>query len=71
MRQYTRFLSKKLRGKLEVFRLEVVRFEFKKVWGAHVREIILNIVRKIFENVVEDSRLLAWYDPSLGKTQRD
>jgi hypothetical protein len=40
----------------------VGEYRIKKVWGTRLLEVILNIVSRIPENIVEDSRLLTWYD---------
>jgi len=49
----------------------VVRSVFKKVWGTRDRGVILNVVGKVFENVVKDSRLLTCYDQTLVRTKTD
>jgi hypothetical protein len=49
----------------------VVRSIFKKVWGTRERGGILNVVGKVPENVVKDSRLLTRYDQTLVRTKTD
>ena len=49
----------------------MARSVFKKVWGTRDRGVILNVVGKIPENVVKDSRLTTWYYKTLARTKRD
>ena len=49
----------------------MVRSIFKKVWGTRERGGILNVVGKVPENVVKDSRLLTRYDQTLVRTKTD
>ncbi len=48
-----------------------MRSIFKKVWGTRERGGILNVVGKVPENVVKDSRLLTRYDQTLVRTKTD
>ncbi len=51
---------------LKVFRLEAVRAGFKKAWQERNYQTILDVARKIPENVLqEDTKLLMWYDQAM------
>jgi hypothetical protein len=54
---------------LKVFRLEAVRAGFKKAWAERDYQAILDVARKIPEQVLqEDPKLLMWYDQALTRT---
>ncbi len=53
---------------LKVFRLEAVRAGFKKAWQERNYKTIIDVARKIPENVLqEDPKLLMWYDQALTR----
>ncbi len=55
--------------RLKVFRLEAVRAGFKKAWQDRDYGTIINVARKIPEEVLqEDSKLLMWYDQAMTRT---
>lgn len=55
--------------RLKVFRLEAVRAGFKKAWQERDYATILNVARRIPENVLqEDAKLLMWYDQALTRS---
>jgi hypothetical protein len=55
--------------RLKVFRLEAVRAGFKRAWQERDYATIINVARKIPENVLqEDPKLLMWYDQALTRT---
>lgn len=54
---------------LKIFRLEAVRAGFKKAWAERDYQTILDVARKIPEQVLqEDPKLLMWYDQALTRT---
>jgi hypothetical protein len=54
---------------IKVFRLEAVRAGFKKAWQERDYKTIIEVARKIPENVLqEDPKLLMWYDQALTRT---
>ena len=54
--------------KLKVFRLEAIRAGFKKAWQEKDYKTIIDIAKKIPDNVLqEDSKLLMWYDQALTR----
>ena len=56
--------------RLRVFRLEAVRAGFKKAWQERDYKIIIDVARKIPENILqEDQKLLMWYDQALTRTE--
>ena len=58
--------------KLKVFRLEAVRAGFKKAWQERDYATIINVARKIPENVLqEDPKLLMWYDQAVTRIGED
>jgi hypothetical protein len=58
--------------KLKVFRLEAVRSGFKKAWQERDYATIINVARKIPENVLqEDPKLLMWYDQAVTRKGDD
>jgi len=55
--------------KLKVFRLEAIRAGFKKAWQEKDYKTIIDIAKKIPDNVLqEDPKLLMWYDQALTRT---
>lgn len=55
--------------KLKVFRLEAIRAGFKRAWQQTDYATILNVARKIPEDVLqEDPMLLMWYTNALTRT---
>lgn len=57
---------------LKVFRLEAVRAGFGKAWKDRNYQIIVDVARKIPENVLqEDSKLLMFYDNAVTKLGED
>ncbi len=54
--------------KIKVFRLEAVRSGFKKAWQTHEYSTIIEVAKKIPENVLqEDPKLLMWYDQAVTR----
>lgn len=54
--------------RMKVFRLEAVRAGFKKAWQERDYATIINVARKIPENVLqEDPKLLMWYDQAITR----
>ena len=57
---------------LKVIRLEAVRTGFKRAWQDRDYPTIINVARKIPENILqEDSKLLMWYDQALTRAGED
>ncbi|NSW90671.1 MAG: DNA methylase [Firmicutes bacterium] len=57
-------------GKLKVFRLEAIRAGFDRCWKQRDFKTIVNIARRLPENVVyEDPAILMYYDNALGKVE--
>lgn len=55
--------------RLKVFRLEAVRAGFKRAWQERDYATIIDVARKIPEDVLqEDPKLLMWYDQALTRT---
>jgi hypothetical protein len=55
--------------KLKVFRLEAVRAGFKKAWQDRDYQTIIDVARKVPDNVLqEDPKLLMWFDQALTRT---
>ena len=55
--------------RLKVFRLEAVRAGFKKAWQERDYATIIDVARKISENILqEDPKLLMWYDQAITRT---
>ncbi|HEX5731682.1 MAG TPA: DNA methyltransferase [Blastocatellia bacterium] len=55
--------------KIKVFRIEAVRAGFKKAWQDRQYETIIEVAKKIPEDVLqEDPKLLMWYDQALTRT---
>jgi len=69
LREYEEY--KAFKGRLlKVFRLEAVRAGFKKAWAERDYQTILDVARKIPEQVLqEDQKLLMWYDQALTRTE--
>jgi len=54
--------------KLKVFRLEAVRAGFRKAWEARDYKTIIEVAKRIPENVLqEDQKLVMWYDNALTR----
>jgi len=52
-----------------VFRLEAVRAGFKKAWQERNYQIIIDVAKKIPDNILqEDPKLLMWYDQAITRT---
>ena len=50
----------------ELFRLEAVRAGFRRAWQAKDHATIVEVARKIPDDVLhEDAKLLMWYDQAL------
>ena len=59
---------KAVKKKLKVFRLEAVRAGFKKAWQERDYAVIVDVARKIPNNVLEeDPMLLMWYDQAVTR----
>lgn len=57
---------------LKVIRLEAVRVGFKRAWQERDYMTIINVARRIPENILqEDPKLLMWYDQSLTRAGED
>jgi len=68
LREFDEYRESKQR-QLKVFRLEAVRAGFKKAWQERDYKTIIEVARKIPENVLqEDPKLLMWYDQALTRT---
>ncbi len=68
LRQFEDYLQS-TQKKLKVFRLEAVRAGFKRAWQQTDYAAILNVARKIPEDVLqEDPMLLMWYTNALTRT---
>ena len=58
--------------RLRIFRLEAVRTGFKKAWQERDYGTIIEVARKIPDNILqEDQKLLMWYDQALTRTEED
>ncbi|MHC0068336.1 hypothetical protein ACWATR_36640, partial [Nostoc sp. UIC 10890] len=67
LREFEEYCQSKQK-QLKVFRLEAVRAGFKKAWRDRNYQIIINVAKKIAENVLqEDPKLLMWYDQALTR----
>jgi predicted RNA methylase len=54
--------------RLKVFRLEAIRYGFKRAWQGRDYTTIIAVARKIPEDVLqEDPKLLMWYDQALTR----
>jgi len=68
LRQFDEYRDLKQK-KLRVFRLEAVRAGFRRAWQQSDYPTILNVARKIPEDVLqEDPMLLMWYTNALTRT---
>jgi hypothetical protein len=48
------------------------KFRLKRAWGERDCEVILNVVRQMPENTLqEEPRLLIWYDQALVRMEGD
>jgi hypothetical protein len=69
LREFEEYREAKQR-QLKVFRLEAMRAGFKKAWQERDYKTIIEVARKIPENVLqEDPKLLMWYDQALTRTE--
>jgi len=58
--------------RLKVFRLEAMRAGFKKAWQERDYATIINVARKIPDNILqEDPKLLMWYDQALTRSVKE
>ena len=68
LREFDEYRESKQK-RLKVFRLEAVRAGFKKAWQERDYATIIEVAKKIPENVLqEDQKLLMWYDQALTRT---
>jgi len=68
LREFEEYRESKQK-RLKVFRLEAVRAGFKKAWQERNYKIIIDVAKKIPDNILqEDSKLLMWYDQALTRT---
>jgi DNA modification methylase/rubredoxin len=71
LKEFDEYRESKQR-QLKVFRLEAVRAGFKKAWQERDYKTIIEVARRIPENVLqEDPKLLMWYDQALTRTGGD
>ena len=71
LREFEEYRESK-RKRLKVFRLEAVRAGFKKAWQERNYQIIIDVAKKIPDNVLqEDSKLLMWYDQAVTRSGED
>ena len=55
--------------RLKLFRLEAIRAGFRRAWQARDYSTIIEVARKVPENVLqEDQKLLMWYDQALTRS---
>lgn len=67
LREFEEYRQSKQK-RLKVFRLEAVRAGFKKAWQERNYQIIIDVARRIPENVLqEDPKLLMWYDQAVTR----
>ena len=58
--------------RLKLFRLEAIRAGFRRAWQARDYATIVEVARKIPEDVLqEDPKLLMWYDQALTRSDTD
>ena len=58
--------------RLKLFRLEAIRAGFRRAWQARDYDTIIEVARKVPENVLqEDPKLLMWYDQALTRSGED
>ena len=70
MREFREYLESKQK-RLKVFRLEAVRAGFKKAWQEKDYTTIIEVAKKIKENVLqEDPKLLMFYDQALTRSEQ-
>lgn len=68
MREFQEYLESKQK-RLKVFRLEAVRAGFKKAWQERNYQIIIDVAKKIPEDILqEDPKLLMWYDQAMTRS---
>jgi len=68
LREFEEYRESKQK-RLKVFRLEAVRAGFKKAWQERDYATIIEVARKIPENVLqEDPKLLMWYDQAVTRS---
>ena len=68
LREFNDYCDSKQK-RLKVFRLEAVRAGFKRAWQDRNYAIIIDVAKKIPNNVLqEDPKLLMWYDQALTRT---
>ena len=71
LREFEEYRESK-QERLKVFRLEAVRTGFKKAWQERDYKIIIEVARKIPDNILqEDQKLLMWYDQALTRAGED
>jgi len=69
LREFTEYRESKQK-RLKVFRLEAVRAGFKKAWQEKDYQTIIEVAKKIKENVLqEDPKLLMYYDQALTRSE--
>ncbi|MEG3064400.1 hypothetical protein [Acetomicrobium sp.] len=69
MREFEEYRNSKQR-RIRPVRLEAVRVGFKKAWQEHDYTTIIAVARKIPEKILlEDPKLLMWYDQALTRSQ--
>ena len=67
LREFSEYRESKQK-RLKVFRLEAVRAGFKKAWQDRNYATIIDVARKIPDNVLqEDPKLLMWYDQAMTR----
>ena len=68
VREFEQYRQSKQK-RLKVFRLEAVRTGFKKAWQERDYTTIITVARKIHERILlEDPKLLMWYDQAVTRT---
>lgn len=71
LREFEEYRESKQK-RLKIFRLEAVRAGFKKAWQERDYQTIIEVARKIPDNILqEDQKLLMWYDQALTRTEED
>jgi DNA modification methylase len=71
LREFEEYRESKQK-RLKVFRLEAVRAGFKRAWQERDYSTIIDVARKIPENILqEDPKLLMWYDQALTRSGDD
>ena len=70
MREFGEYHDSKQK-RLKIFRLEAVRAGFKKAWQEKDYNTIIEVAKKIKENVLqEDPKLLMFYDQALTRAEQ-